>query len=217
LNGVFLHTAGKALRGVATDGHRLAWLDLPLPAEADGAPGVIIPSKVVAILIKLLKRKPPIEAASLRVSDRLIEVSLPNLMLTAKLIDGTFPDYVRIVPQASDNTVTVGTDALGLALARIEALFDPKSKRGMRTVGLHWSNGALHVALTSSDETDDVIDAKTTGTGRFAARLSYLTDVLEGFNSKEVTFDTNGPKSPAIRVTDSNDTAAFAIVMPITW
>jgi DNA polymerase III subunit beta len=216
LNGVFLHTTGKALRGVATDGHRLAWLDLPLP-EADGIGGVIIPGKVVTILIKLLKRKPPIEVVSLRVSDRLIEVSFPGLTLTAKLIDGTFPDYVRIVPPASESTATVSTIDLHHALARVETLFDPKSKRGMRTVGLSWSNGALHVSLTSDAGTDDVIDAKTVGIRRFAARVSYLFDAIEAFNGKEITLDTNGPKSPAVRITDPNDTAPFAIVMPVTW
>jgi DNA polymerase III subunit beta len=214
LNGVFLHATGKALRGVATDGHRLVWLDLPLP-EADGIPGVIIPGKVVTTLIKLLKRKPPIEAVSLRVSDRLIEISFPRLTLTAKLIDGIFPDYIRIIPKASESTATVSSIDLHHALARVETLFDPKSKRGMRTVGLAWSNGALHVSLTSDTGTDDVIDAKTAGTGRFAARVSYLFDVIEAFNGKEITLDTNGPKSPAIRITDPNDTAPFAIVMPV--
>jgi DNA polymerase III subunit beta len=217
LNGIFLHTTGEALRGVATDGHRLAWLDLPLP-EADGIPGVIIPGQVVTALIKLLKRKPPVEVVSLRVSDRLVEISFPSLTLTAKLIDGTFPDYIRIIPKASNNTVTVAVDELRHALVRIEALFDPKSKRGMRTVGLSWSNGALHVSLTSENETDDVIDnAKIDGAGRFAARVSYLFDVIEAFNGKEITLDTNGPKSPAIRITDPNDAAPFAIVMPVTW
>jgi DNA polymerase III subunit beta len=218
LNGVFLHTTGKVLRGVATDGHRLAWLDLPLPAEADGMPGVIVPGKIVAILIKLLKRKPPIETISLRTSEKLIELSFPSLSLTAKLIDGTFPDYIRIIPKASNNTVTVAVDELRHALARVEALFDPKSKRGMRTVGLSWSNGALHVSLTSENETDDVIDnAKIGGAGRFAARISYLFDAIEAFNGKEITLDTNGPKSPAVRITDPNDTAPFAIVMPVRF
>jgi DNA polymerase III subunit beta len=217
MNGVFLHATGDGLRGVATDGHRLAWLDLPLP-DADGMPGVIIPDKVVTTLIKLLKRKPPIETVSLRCSDKLVEFSFPGLTLTAKLIEGTFPDYPRIVPQPSNISVTVGTEDLRRSLARIEALFDPKSNPRMRTVGLAWSDGALHVALTGESETDDVIDeVKISGAGRFAARISYLTDVLEAFGGKQITFDTDGPISPAIRVSDPNNAAAFAVVMPVRW
>src|SRR5215471_17112072 len=176
LNGLYFHIADKTLRGTSTDGHRLAWLDLPMPAGIDAMPGVIVPAKIVAILIKLLKRKPTPDKVSLRLSDRLVEVLLPNLALTAKLVDGTFPDYLRIIPPASGNTVIVDTDNLRQALARIEALFNEKSKRGMRTAGLSWSNGELHVAMTSTDETDDVIeDVVITGNGRFAARISYLT------------------------------------------
>ena len=216
LNGLYLHTVDKGLRGVAADGHRLAWLDLPMPAGADEMPGVIVPAKIVAILIKLLKRKPASETVSLRLTDKLVELALPNLTFTAKLIDATFPDYSRIVPPASANTITVDTDNLRQALARIDALFDEKSKRGMRTVGLSWSDGALHVSMTSTDATDDVIeDAVIAGNGRFAARISYLTDALEAFRSKRITLDTNGPTSPGIRITDPDDAATFAIVMPV--
>jgi DNA polymerase III subunit beta len=214
LNGLYFHIADKMLRGVATDGHRLAWLDLPLPAGADAMSGVIVPGKIIALLGKLLKKKPAPETVSLRLSDRLLEVSLPSLVLTAKVIDATYPDYIRIVPAASGAAVTVGTDNLRQALARIEALFDEKIKHGMRVVGLSWSDGALHVSLTNTDESDDVIEGvEITGDGRFAARVSYLVDVLEAFGGKKVTLDVNGPSNPAIRITDSDDAAAFAIVM----
>ena len=216
LNGLYLHTADKTLRGVATDGHRLCWFDLPMPAGADEMSGIIVPAKIVAILIKLLKRKPAPETVSVRLSDRLVEILLPGLALTAKLIDGTFPDYARIIPPASGNTVTVDTDNLRQALARIDALFDQKMKHVMRTAGLAWSNEALHVSMTGTDETDDIIEGvEISGDGRFAARVSYLTDVLEAFGGKKVTLDVNGPSNPAIRITDSDDAAAFAIVMPI--
>jgi len=218
LNGLYLHTADKGLRGVATDGHRLCWFDLPTPTGIDGMPGIIVPGKVVAILIRLLKKKPtPETVCSLRISDKLLEVSLPSLVLTAKLIDATYPDYIRIIPPASGNTVTVAADDLLQALARIEALFDQKMKDRMRSVGLAWSNGALHVAMTNSDESDDVIEGVTiTGDGRFAARASYLVDVIEALASEKITLDVNGT-NPAIRVTDPDNAAAFAIVMPVRW
>src|SRR5262249_3101663 len=127
LNGLYLHITDDSLRGVATDGHRLAWLDLPLPPGGGEMVFGFIPARNVAILIKLLKRKPVPDTVSLRLTDKLFEVLLPNLTLTAKLIDGTFPDYVRIIPPASGNTVTVAADELREALVRIEALFDEKS------------------------------------------------------------------------------------------
>jgi DNA polymerase III sliding clamp (beta) subunit (PCNA family) len=72
--------------------------------------------------------------------------------------------------------------------------------------------------MTSTDETDDVTEgAEITGNGRFAARISYLTDVLEALGSKKIMLDTNGPSNPAIRITAPDNTAALAIVMPVRW
>jgi DNA polymerase-3 subunit beta len=217
LNGIYLHITGTTpaptLRAVASDGNRLAQADLPPPAGAEDMPGIIIPRKTITIVAKLLKRKGAPESVTLRVSDRLLELSLPDLKLTSKLIDGTFPDYQRIIPTSYDRSVTVERTELGAALARVEATLNPETRKLMRTVGLAWGDGALHVIRTSAD-VDDVLDAETNSAGKTALRISYVADALDVFSGKRISIASNGADTP-IRFTDPADPTTFAIAMPI--
>src|SRR5215204_4872312 len=100
LNGIYLHVAGGAksqtLRAVATDGHRLAQTDLPVPAGAAGMPGVIVPRKTVIEVQRLIEDS---EAEiAIELSSAKIRFSIGDVVLTSKLIDGTFPDYARVIP-----------------------------------------------------------------------------------------------------------------------
>src|SRR5256885_6239331 len=99
LNGIYLHVAGSAkaptLRGVATDGHRLAQFELPLPAGASGMPGIIVPRQTVAEVQRLIEDN---EAeVTVELSQGKIRFTLGETVLTSKLIDGTFPDYARVI------------------------------------------------------------------------------------------------------------------------
>ena len=109
LNGVFLHVTevdGKSLlRAVATDGHRLARLETPAPAGAAGMPGVIVPRKAVAEVQKLIED--PEAEISIELSSAKIRFTLGSVVLTSKLIDGTFPDYARVIPPNNDKFLTV--------------------------------------------------------------------------------------------------------------
>jgi DNA polymerase-3 subunit beta len=111
LNGVYLHVSegddGPVLRCVATDGHRLARVDAPLPKGADGMPGVIVPRKTVGELRKLLENDETEIAVS--VSETKIRFATPAITLTSKVIDGTFPDYSRVIP--TGNTRRLEVDA----------------------------------------------------------------------------------------------------------
>ena len=104
LNGIYLHVAdgteGRVLRAVATDGHRLARVEEPLPEGAGSMPGVIVPRKTVAELRKLLEEATGDIACAL--SDTRIQFTVGNVMLTSKLIDGTFPEYERVIPRDNE-------------------------------------------------------------------------------------------------------------------
>ena len=217
LNGIYLHiadtTTAPVLRAVASDGNRLAQADLPLPVGAEDMAGIIIPRKTIAIVAKLLKRKGAPESVTLRVSDRLLELSLPDLKLTSKLVDGTFPDYRRIIPTNYDHSAIVDRTELGAALARVEATLNPETKKLMRTVGLAWGDGALHVTRAAAD-VDDELAAQTSGAGKTALRISYVADVLDVFSGKRISIASNGADTP-IRFTDPADPTTLAIVMPI--
>src|SRR5262249_2394432 len=99
LNGIYLHPLPdkKLLRAVATDGHRLARAETEMPKGAERMSGIILPRKAVQEVRKLLDDiDQPIEIA---VSDSKIRLDIGGIVLTSKLIDGTFPDYERVIPQ----------------------------------------------------------------------------------------------------------------------
>jgi DNA polymerase-3 subunit beta len=218
LNGIFLHIGNaetRTLRSVATDGHRFAQIDLSLPTSAGNMPGVIVPSKTANIIVKLLRRKNVAASVKLRVSSRLFELSLPDLRLTSKLIDATFPDYARVIPNDYGAFVRVDRDELMGAIARVEATINPETKGIMRTVALAWNNGALHVCRTDPGaDVDDVIDAETKGIGKTALRITLAEDTLNALTGKRVVLAVDNPGTP-IHFANPDDPSTFAIVMPV--
>ncbi len=132
LNGIYLHAAesgGKqVLRAVATDGHRLAQVELPLPAGAKDMPGVIVPRKTVAELAKLAEDGDG--DVRIELSPSKIRVSTARVVLTSKLIDGTFPDYQRVIPQGNDKTMEVDNHAFAEAVDRVSTLSSDKGRGG---------------------------------------------------------------------------------------
>src|SRR5262245_53945112 len=109
LNGIYLHTAGTSnaptLRAVATDGHRLAQVALKLPDGAAGMPGIIVPRKTVAEVQRLIEDTT--SEVKVGLSQGKIRFTLNDVVLTSKLIDGTFPDYGRVIPMNNDKELVV--------------------------------------------------------------------------------------------------------------
>ena len=139
LNGIFLHTAtaGKAetLRAVATDGHRLAQYEIPLPSGAKGMPGVIVPRKTVGEVQRLIEDS---EAEiAIEMSQAKIRFTIGDVTLTSKLIDGTFPDYARVIPLGNDKQLKVDKGEFEAAVDRVSTV---SSERG-RAVKLSLSGG----------------------------------------------------------------------------
>src|SRR5439155_20224446 len=104
LNGIYLHVAGggktQMLRAVATAGHRLAQVEFAAPAGADGMPGVIVPRKTVGEVQRLIE---DLDAeVGVELSQTKIRFTIGDVVLTSKLIDGTFPDYGRVIPTGND-------------------------------------------------------------------------------------------------------------------
>ncbi|MDQ6882460.1 MAG: DNA polymerase III subunit beta, partial [Pseudomonadota bacterium] len=131
LNGIYLHAAEgeggvQVLRAVATDGHRLARVEEPIPDGAAGMPGVIIPRKTVAELRKLLDE----ESGEVEVglSDTRIQFKAGPITLTSKLIDGTFPEYERVIPRDNDKVLRVGKKDFSDAVARVAAISSERSR-----------------------------------------------------------------------------------------
>jgi DNA polymerase-3 subunit beta len=141
LNGIYLHPANAGghatLRAVATDGHRLAQVELPCPAGAEGMPGVIIPRKTVHELYRLLEDTDA--EVNVGVSATKVRFEIGTVTVTSKLIDGTFPDYGRVIPQGNDKELKVSNSQFMGAVDRVSTI---ASERG-RAVKLNLSEDKM--------------------------------------------------------------------------
>ncbi len=219
LNGIYLHTAqssGKTvLRAVATDGHRLAQIETDAPAGATGMPGVIVPRKTVNEVHKLLEGVDGDVKVSL--SNTRIQFSIAkgqyHVVMTSKLIDGTFPDYQRVIPQANNKVMMVGNAEFAAAVDRVATV---SSERG-RAVKLAIEQGKLVLSVTNPDggnATEEIpvdYDADKLEIG-FNAR--YLLDITAQLESSTVKLFLSDAGSPTT-VRDESDEGALYVLMPM--
>jgi DNA polymerase-3 subunit beta len=218
LNGIYLHTAMgadgvKMLRAVATDGHRLAQVEEPLPEGADAIPGVIIPRKTVAEARKLLdESQDDIEIA---LSETRIQFTLGTVRLTSKLIDGTFPEYERVIPRNNDRVLRVGKKDFAEAVARVSAISTERS----RPVKLALDRDLLTLSAASPDQgsaTEELDGGRVTYAAApleigFQAR--YLNDITDQIGG-EVEFLFSDGSAPTV-VRDAGDASALYVLMPM--
>jgi DNA polymerase-3 subunit beta len=215
MNGILFHDRDGRLALVATDGHRLAKCRIPsVPFSSDHS--CIVSNATVAALIKLLG-KTVAEDVRLRRSKALLELTAPGVVLTSKLIDGTFPDYERVIPAAPKNSVTVDHADLVAALTRLEAV--PANEKNLQDlVGLSWdpAEPALHLSLPHQPgAADDVITATVAGDApvQTAAQLRHIVELVDELYGKRVCIATAGAGNP-ILITETEDDATLVVQMP---
>jgi len=217
LNGIFLHAVAaegaEVLRAVATDGHRLARMEEPLPEGAKGMPGVIVPRKTVNELRKLAEESQ--DEIELRLSDTKIRFGLGNIALTSKLIDGTFPEYERVIPRGNDKVLRVGKKEFADAVQRVAAISTERS----RPVKLSLSRDHLLLSATSPDqgqaqeelEGDSV--SYQAGPLEIGFQARYLTDITDQIGD-QVEFRFADGSAPTI-VADVAKPEALYVLMPM--
>ncbi len=215
LNGIFLHTVdvgGEAmLRAVATDGHRLARVELPAPKGSTGMPGVIVPRKAVAEVQKLIEDTQTEVAVELSATK--IMFNFGDVVLTSKLIDGTFPDYARVIPAGNDKRLVVERSDFRRAVDRVSTI---SAERG-RAVKLAIAEGKLTLSVTNPDagsaveELEVDYDAAPIDIG-FNAR--YLLDIADQLDSDTALFKLADPGSPTV-IQDRDGAAALYVLMPM--
>jgi DNA polymerase-3 subunit beta len=215
LNGIYLHAAGtgkaSTLRAVATDGHRLAQADLPLPAGADGMPGVIVPRKAVSEVQRLIEDSEADVAVELSPSK--IRFSIGDVVLTSKLIDGTFPDYARVIPTGNDKELVVDKQDFEAAVDRVSTV---SSERG-RAVKLSLSGGRLVLSVTNPDsgsateELEVEYDADPIDIG-FNSR--YLLDIAAQIDGEVAVLKLADPGSPTL-IQDKDVKGTLYVLMPM--
>jgi DNA polymerase-3 subunit beta len=217
LNGIFLHAAegesGPVLRAVATDGHRLARVEEPLPTGAAGMPGVIIPRKTVTELRKLLDEITAEVEVSL--SETRIQFTIGGMRLTSKLIDGTFPDYDRVIPRGNDKILRVDKKDFNDAVGRVSAISAEKH----RPVKLSLAKDLLVISAsspeqgTASEELGAELVDYQSGPLEIGFQARYLVDVTEQIRGKVEFVFADGAAPTLVR--DQDDVSAIYVLMPM--
>ncbi len=215
LNGIYLHTAqadGKAtLRAVATDGHRLAQVELPVPQGAQGMPGVIIPRKTVHELTRLIEDSSA--GVKVAVSPAKVRFEIGSVTLTSKLIDGTFPDYGRVIPQGNDKEMTVSNAEFIGAVDRVSTI---ASERG-RAVKLNIKPDRLVLSVNNPEggsATEEIGVEYTSTPLEIGFNAKYLLDIAGQLEGERATFKLADPGSPTM-VNDPGDESALYVLMPM--
>lgn len=215
LNGIYLHVAkdGKAasLRAAATDGHRLARYELDMPDGAAAMPGVIVPRKTVAELRRLLDDAEG--AIDVSLSDTKIQFSTDGVDLTSKLIDGTFPDYQRVIPAGNDKALVLDSKEFARAVDRVSTISADKT----RAVKLNLAKDRLTLTVVNPDSgtaTEDLGATYNAAQIEIGFNARYLLDITNQIEGKEVRFLLSDAGSPTI-IEDTDDPRTLYVLMPM--
>lgn len=214
LNGIYLHASESkgvdVLRAVATDGHRLAQCEMPLPEGAAGMPGIIIPRKTVGELRKLVEEAG--DAIKISLSESKIRFAFDHIVLTSKLIDGTFPDYQRVIPKGNDKIVDVNPKAFSRAIDRVSTISDGKS----RAVKIALNGKTMTLSANSPEAGSATEDLEVNGNDNmeigFNAR--YLLDITQQIEGDGCRLTLADSASPTI-IQDAGDASALYVLMPL--
>ena len=215
LNGLYLHAVtegGQAkLRAVATDGHRLALAEMEAPEGSIGGPGVIVPRKTIDQLRRLLDDgSGPVDV---QVSAAKVRFEFGRASLTSKVIDGSFPDYMRVIPRDNDRLLTVPAGVFAQAVDRVSTISAEKA----RSVKLAVEPGKIILTVRNVEagqaveEIEVDYDAEAFEIG-FNAR--YLLDVAGQINGEDAQFRFADPASPTL-VLDPADSGVQYVLMPL--
>jgi DNA polymerase-3 subunit beta len=216
LNGIYLHAAktGKTdvLRAVATDGHRLARMEMPLPAGGAGMPGIILPRKAVGEVRKLLDEAEG--EVTFALSATKAQVQMGSIVLTTKLIDGTFPDYERVIPQNNDKVLRVNSQIFAAAVDRVATISSEKT----RAVKLALGKGALRLSANSADaggSADEELEvAYDSAPMEIGFNSKYLYEITQQIEGDAAELKLNDSASPTV-VRDASDASALYVLMPM--
>jgi len=214
LNGIFLHVPEdnkQKLRAVATDGHRLAQAEVPLPEGAESIPGIIVPRKAVGEIRKLADG---IEGkVKIIVSNTKAKFIFPNSILTTKLIDGSFPDYQRVIPKGNLNKLVVSNLEFSKAVDRVSTVSMEKS----RAIKLSLNKNLLSLNVNTHDlgnafeELEIQYDDQNLEIG---FNSKYLLDISSQIQGKNIEILLSDSASPAL-ITDPDQDGVIFVLMPM--
>ena len=218
LNGIFLHVSDEdqpVLKAAATDGHRLARFTLDRPEGADGMPDVIVPRKAVAELRKLLDENMDGDVA-IDLSASKIRFALGGeggVVLTSKLIDGTFPDYSRVIPTGNDKLLKIDPKSFFSGVDRVATIATEKT----RAVKMGRDKDKVTLTVTSPDNgtASEELAAEYGSDGfEIGFNAGYLKDILSQIDSDLVEIHLADAGAPTL-IRKDDDSPALYVLMPM--
>ncbi len=215
LNGIHIHAtksgATSMLRGVATDGHRLARVEMALPAGAEQLPAIIVPRKTVGEVRKLLDSIGG--EVEVSVSPTRIQFTFDRAVLVSRLIDGTFPDYERVIPTGNDKLATFQTAELGKAVDRVATISTEKA----RAVKLMFDDGTVKITAVSAEtgRAEEELDVEYSGESlEIGFNARYILDMLQEIDGDAVRFEMASAAAPTV-ARDPGDPSTLYVLMPM--
>ncbi len=219
LNGIFLHVAddgvgagGGLLRAAATDGHRLARYTLPRPAGAEAMPDVIVPRKCVNELHKLLQEVGD-GGVQVELSPSKIRFTLGSAVLTSKLIDGTFPDYSRVIPTANDKLLRVDPKSFGQGVDRVATIATDKT----RAVKMALDADRVTLSVTSPENgtaAEEVSGDYSSAPIEIGFNARYLKDIIDQIDGDSVELHLADASAPTL-IRENDKSPALYVLMPM--
>ncbi|QIL01498.1 DNA polymerase III subunit beta [Sphingomonas sinipercae] len=211
LMGIFLHVADDQLKAAATDGHRLARVVLPKPDGADGMPDIIIPRKCVAELRKLLEEVEGTVEVSMSATK--IRFGLGSAVLTSKLIDGTFPDYTRVIPTANDKLLKLDPKTFAQGVDRVSTIASEKTRAVKMTVDR--DKVTLSVTSPEAGTATEELPADYGGdTIEIGFNARYLLDILGEIDGDTVEVHLADAAAPTL-LRENDKSNALYVLMPM--
>jgi DNA polymerase-3 subunit beta len=214
LNGIYLHVTedpAPVLRAAATDGHRLARVTVARPDGADAMPGVIIPRKCVQELRKLLDEVDGSIGVSL--SGSKVRFDLGQAILTSKLIDGTFPDYTRVIPTANDKLLKLDPKSFMEGVDRVSTIATEKT----RAVKMALERDKIILSVTSPENgaaAEEVPGDYAAQPFEIGFNSRYLMDILNQIEGDSVEVHLADAAAPTL-IRENDKSPALYVLMPM--
>ncbi len=214
LNGIFMHVTDDAtpvLKAAATDGHRLARVTFPRPEGAEGMPDIIVPRKCVGELRKLLDEVDGTVEVSL--SSTKIRFGLGTAVLTSKLIDGTFPDYSRVIPTANDKLLIIDPTAFKQGVDRVSTIASEKT----RAVKMALEKDKITLSVTSPENgtaAEEVSGDYSSEGFEIGFNAKYLIDILNEIEGDSVEVHLADAAAPTL-IRENDKSPALYVLMPM--
>ena len=216
LNGVCLEIHGNRLCAVATDGHRMSVCSMEIEQEIDEPRQIIIPRKAVLEISRLLSDQSEGSEVTLQIGQSHIKFLFPSLVFSAKLIDGSYPDYMHVIPLGNSNQLTADRQLLLQALRRTSILSTSDKIRSVRLELCSESDSMrIYAHNQEQEEAEEEIEVRYEGVDlEIGFNVSYLIDVLQVLEQEEVSISL-GDSGGSCLITVPDEPGCRYVVMPM--